>query len=208
MPRSIDSDLRRRDLADAAWRVIRRDGLEGASVRAVAAEAGLSMGSLRHYFGTQSELYTFAMGQVMHAIRSRIESLELPADSRQAAEQIVAELLPLDEQRRAESEVWLAFTTRALVDPALRVLRNEAYDELRDACRQLVSRLRGTDRLTEDQLTLEAERLYALVDGLLLHSIIAPQRAPASLLVCVIADHLDLIVARPAGARSTAAKRR
>lgn len=165
-------------------------------MRAVAAEAGLSMGSLRHYFATQSELYAFAMGQVMYSIRSRIESLELSAEPRQAAEQILAELLPLDEQRRGESEVWLAFTTRALVDPALRALRNEAYDELRDACRQVAGRLLGTARSSEKQVELEAERLYALVDGLLLHGIIAPERAPAPLLLRVLADHLDLIGVR------------
>jgi hypothetical protein len=51
---------------------------------------------------------------------------------------------------------------------------------------------------------LEAERLYALVDGLLLHGIIAPERAPASLLLRVLTDHLDLIAARPSGLQADA----
>ncbi len=72
MPRVVDPVARRNDLAEAVWRVIRREGLEGASVRAVAREAGLSMGSLRHYFGTQSELLIFAMRMVMDRIERRV----------------------------------------------------------------------------------------------------------------------------------------
>lgn len=50
----VDAGVGRRELAEAVWRVILRDGVEGASVREVAAEAGLSSGSLKHYFGSQS----------------------------------------------------------------------------------------------------------------------------------------------------------
>jgi Uncharacterized protein conserved in bacteria len=59
VPKVVDPAERRRELAEAVWRVIRRDGLEQASVRNVAREADLSMGSLRHYFATQSELMAF-----------------------------------------------------------------------------------------------------------------------------------------------------
>src|SRR3712207_8392462 len=119
MPRVVDPAERRADLAEAVWRVVRRNGLDGASVRAVAREAGLSMGSLRHYFGTQSELLIFAMRMVIDRVERRVGDLRVPDDPRGAAEIVLLELLPLDDERRAENEVWLAFTARALVDPAL-----------------------------------------------------------------------------------------
>jgi len=75
MPKVVDPVERRRELAEAVWRVIRRDGIEGASVREVAREAELSTGSLRHYFGTQSELLTFAMRSVMQRIERRVAAL-------------------------------------------------------------------------------------------------------------------------------------
>lgn len=194
MPRLIDADLRRRDLADAVWRVVRRSGLEGASVRAVAAEGGLSMGSLRHYFGSQSELHLFAMRLVMHDISSRVAALALSGNPRTAAEQVLAEFLPLDDQRRAESEVWLAFTGRALVDPGLRALRDEAYDLLHAACRRLVSAIVPADAARRRrQVDLETERLYALLDGLLLHGVVRPDRAKPTLLRRILAHHLDAL---------------
>src|SRR3712207_1800224 len=117
MPRVVDPAERRADLAEAVWRVVRRHGLDGASVRAVAREAGLSMGSLRHYFGTQSELLIVAMRMVIERIELRVARLPARDDPRQAAQSVLLELLPLDDERRAENEVWLAFTARALVDP-------------------------------------------------------------------------------------------
>lgn len=193
MPRVVDSEARRRHLADAVWRVVRRDGLGGASVRAVASEARLSMGSLRYYFASQSELHRFAMRLVMDDVRARIEALELPADPTRAAEQVLVELLPLDERRRAESEVWLAFTARALVDPALRALRDEAYDLLHDVCRHLLSAVVPDAAEGRGQLELETERLYALLDGLLLHGVIRPTDGQRSLLHQVLAHHLHAL---------------
>jgi len=54
--------------------------------------------------------------------RARIAALEPTADARRAAERLLQELVPLDDERRAEAEVWLAFTGRALVDPRQRAI--------------------------------------------------------------------------------------
>jgi AcrR family transcriptional regulator len=103
-------------------------------VRNVAREAGLSMGSLRHYFASQSELLCFAMELVGDRARARVAALEPAADPRRRAEQLLAELVPLDDERRAESEVWLAFTGHALVDPAQRAIHQRIHDQLNGAC--------------------------------------------------------------------------
>lgn len=73
MVRTIDGEARRRVLADAVWRLLRAGGLEAASVRAVAAEAGLSAGSVRHFFTTQDELHVFAMGELVRRTTERVE---------------------------------------------------------------------------------------------------------------------------------------
>ena len=193
MPKVVDVEVRRRRLAEAVWRVIRRDGLERASVRNVAREAGLSMGSLRHYFGTQAGLLSFAMKLVAERVRRRIETLDPSASGpRQAVERVLGEVLPLDDERRAEAEVWLALTGRALVDPDLRALRDEAYDLLHELCRSSVVALveageaeRGLD------VDLEAERLYAVVDGLTVHAMVRPGRLPSEKATAVLSRHLD-----------------
>jgi AcrR family transcriptional regulator len=201
MPKLVDHQQRRSQLAEAMWTVIRRDGLERASVRNVARQAGLSMGSLRHYFATQSELLCFAMQLVGDRAAARIAALEPAADARHAAERLLHELVPLDDERRAEAEVWLAFTGRALVDPQQRAVYERIHDGLNGACTMAINLLVDAGLTAEGlDVALEASRLHALLDGLALHAVMRPTRMPPSRIIAVIARHLDDLQAsaRPA----------
>jgi AcrR family transcriptional regulator len=201
MPKLVDHEQRRAELAAAVWTVIRRDGLERASVRNVAQEAGLSMGSLRHYFATQSELLCFAMQLVGDRARARIAALEPAADPRRAAERLLHELVPLDDERRAEAEVWLAFTGRALVDPQQRAIHQGIHDQLNGACTTAITLLVDAGLTAEGlDVALEASRLHAVLDGLALHAVMRPTKLPPSRVVGVIARHLDALqTGDPAG---------
>jgi AcrR family transcriptional regulator len=192
VPKLVDHEERRRELGEAVWRVIRSRGVDGASIRTVAREAGWSPGALRHYFSSQSELLTFAMQMVVDRIEARVSALEPPADPRRAVEQRLHELLPLDEERRAENEVWLAFAGRALVDPRLRARHEEVDEELRRACLGTLEELGSGGRLRPGlDLELEAERLHGLLDGLALHTAMRPDRMSPAVIRSVLARHLD-----------------
>ncbi|MFI6584067.1 TetR/AcrR family transcriptional regulator [Embleya sp. NPDC050493] len=196
MPKLVDPEERRRELAEAVWRVIRRDGLEHASVRNVAREANLSMGSLRHYFASQDDLLTFALRLIIDRIEARIAALPPLGDPRARAEQVLAELLPLDAERRAENEVWLAFTARSLVHPELSALRDEGYETLRSGCAGLIRALlpAGTP---EPALDLETDRLHALLDGLAVHAAMRPALVGSDRMRSIVAAHLDALTAPP-----------
>jgi AcrR family transcriptional regulator len=192
MPRQVDPEQRRAELAEAVWTVIRRDGLQRASVRNVAREAGLSMGSLRHYFASQNELLCFAMGLVGDRARDRIRALDPAPGPRQAAEQLLHQLVPLDDERRAESEVWLAFTSHALVDARQRAIYEQIHDQLYGACVSALTVLADAGQTAEDlDVPLEAARLHALLDGLAVHAVMRPASLPPSRIVAIIARHLD-----------------
>jgi AcrR family transcriptional regulator len=192
MPKLVDHEQRRSELGAAVWRVIRRDGVEAASVRKVAQEAGWSAGALRHYFSTQTKLLSFAIQMVVERIEARVGALAAPADPREAVEQRLHELLPLDKERRAENEVWLAFTGRALVDPQLRARHEEVDEELRRACLGALEELGSAGRLRPGlDLELEAERLHGLLDGLALHTAMRPARMSPRLIRSVLARHLN-----------------
>jgi AcrR family transcriptional regulator len=175
MPKVVDHDVRRHELVEAAWRVVRRGGVERATVREVAAEAGCSPGSLRHYFPTQAELLGAAMQAVAERVRSRIAALSTGSDPSAAVLRLLEQVLPLDDERRTEMEVWLAFSARAQVDPVLREQRDATYEDLRAFVRQCVDGL-AEGGLVRPELSREREttRLHALVDGLALHGITAP----------------------------------
>lgn len=172
------------------WRVVLRDGAQSASVRSVAREAGWSAGSLRHYFTSQGELLTFAMRLVTERVRARVVALPVDGDPVDLAVRRCEEVLPLDAQRRAEAEVWLALTGSGLADPALRTIRNEADDGMRELCDRLLGHLREAGALSAGRdHHAEAERLRALLDGLTLHLLLDPQPDPA-LVQRIVRDHL------------------
>jgi AcrR family transcriptional regulator len=198
VPKQVDHDARREALASAVWRVIMREGIEAASLRRVAAEAGWSTGSLRHYFATQSELLAFAMELVVQRVERRLDAIDPAGDPRAIAAQVLHEVLPLDPERLAEAQVWLAFTARSLVDPELRELRDRAHGGLRSLCRSAAELL----GVPAADLDAAAERLQALVDGLALHAVLDPATTTPERQRELLAGYLDALSshARPRGA--------
>lgn len=189
MPRVVDADQRRAEIVDAVWRVIARDGLDQASVRSVAREAGLSVGSLRHYFGSQAELLAFTLDAVGERLEARLTAAGATGDPLARVRAKVDEMLPLDAERRRECEVWLAFTARALVDDPLRKAQRDVDRRLSEAFRYLVGLLAEADLLRADSdLDVEAERLNAVVDGLIVHGL--TRRFSAKIMRSVVNAHL------------------
>lgn len=198
MPRLVDHQLRREQLAEAAWRVILRDGVSGASVRNVAAEAGLSVGSLRHFFATQQELLVFALQLVVDRVKARVLALPERPSAQQTVEDVAAQFLPLDAERRAEMGVYLSLFRAANADSALRAPCEEAYRELREACRWMVAELgkvAGADGSRE--VEFEALRLHAVIDGLALHLFYEPDDADPLWARDVLVGHLRRLTGGP-----------
>ncbi|MFJ1745868.1 TetR/AcrR family transcriptional regulator [Streptomyces sp. NPDC088116] len=175
MPRKIDHRERRELLADALMRLAAARGLEGVSLRHVAAEAGVSTGMVQHYFGTKDEMMTFALGMVMDRIRGRSQDELAPSSPRELVRGLLLQVLPLDETRRLENHVVLAFHAYAAVKPSIASGLREAAaetrtflaDQLRAAGRvdgaDGLDRLDGLDGLDPERA---AAGLLALVDGL------------------------------------------
>ncbi|MGC0421231.1 TetR/AcrR family transcriptional regulator [Embleya sp. AB8] len=201
MPKYVDPEARRRDVVDALFRVVVRDGLQRTSLRAVADEAALNIGSLRHYFASQQELMDFAMQSMLDRLGSRllqhVEQIgELsrhprPEQVRLAAD-LLAELLPLDERRRAEVTVFLDFNAAARTNPDFGDLARRAAAGARRLAHRVLTRLdeAGTLRPGRD-IDIETERLTALLDGLGLSAVLHPDIVSPQTCIDVLRAHLS-----------------
>lgn len=205
MPKVIDGEQRRADIADAVLRLAARDGLPAVSLRSVAAESGLNIGSVRHYFDGQRDLMRFAMRSTIDRVSARLERRraalrplsELTPD--EAAAQLtdfLAELLPLDAPRRAEATVLVEFLVAARVDTDLTELAHEALDGTLALARRIVSAL----SLPPAAADLEAERLAALLDGLTFRSALHPEATTPEVCRDVLRAHLTSLSADSAAA--------
>ena len=56
MPKIVDQPRRRREVIEATFQVISQVGLEGATLRAIAEQAGFSTGVIGHYFSSKHDL--------------------------------------------------------------------------------------------------------------------------------------------------------
>ncbi|MGC5626670.1 TetR/AcrR family transcriptional regulator [Georgenia sp. Z1344] len=172
----------RHRLAEALTRVVAREGITGVSVRAVAAEAGVSGGAVQHHFRTRAEMIRFAMEWISDGVEHRLSRVARWGDVEEWTREILLELLPLDEQRQREHAVWLAFVAHAATDPSLADLRNRTNEKLLEMYARIVRARRSlppTSAVEEpvvttmdgqvDDVDEDAMLLQALLDGLSLH---------------------------------------
>ena len=177
MPKLIDQDSRRHEIAHAVWRIVLRDGVSAVSIRDVAAEAGLAVGSVRHVFGSKAELLEYSMALVHEQTRDRVAAHFAIKDPRKFAEAVLAELLPLDDQRRTEMAVNMAVVAESPSHPGLHRVALDAQQAVSEACVAVLTRLRHDDLIRPGaDMAYEAERLHALVDGLALHALTAERK--------------------------------
>lgn len=193
MPKIVDHDARREEIARALWRVVRRDGIGAASVRSVAAEAGWSPGAVRHYFPDQAGLLGFAVELVARRAGERIDRLETTGPATEQILRYLEEVIPLDDERRAEFEVWFAFLAQSLAENeaagTLRPHVEPVHGLLFELCRNLLTAL-ADDSL---DLDLEAARLHALVDGVSIHIATNPTVMTAAKVRDILRRHLETL---------------
>ncbi|MFD4180909.1 TetR/AcrR family transcriptional regulator [Rhodococcus sp. NPDC058514] len=191
MPKLIDHDRRQQDIAEAVWRVILRDGVSAVSVRDVAAEAGLSSGSLRHVFASKADLLAYSMRLVHDRARARVLAHAAVEDPRERALAMLDEFLPLDDQRRCEMEVSLALVAEAPAHPRLREIALAAQRDLRAGCLAVLTGLLRAGLLAPSRdVEAEAIRLHAIIDGAAMHALLGETDTPDSARR-LVADHLD-----------------
>jgi AcrR family transcriptional regulator len=198
VPKIVHAGARRQEVVEAVWRIIAVDGLERASLREVADEAGLAVGSVRHYFAGSEELLAFSFAAVIDSIVARLEKAlpgvqaHQPAnpEGRNAVLTLLGELLPLDEQRAVEACVWMAFRNAARIRPFLAGEADRSHREVAAVMGRVITLLVPADE-SEEALVVEAERLLATLDGLCLHALLQPGWMTGRMCLDVLERHLD-----------------
>lgn len=169
MPKKVNQQARRQEIADALWRLTRRDGWEAVSMRHVAAEAGVSVGMLQHHFASKDDMLRFAMDLIGEhygqQLVDQVTALPEPRDPRRVADIVVNSLIPFDGGGEAEVQAAAAFLGRAMLHP-------EIATDLVTAGARLTAYLTEQIRTahpTAAHPEIDAAALLALADGLIAH---------------------------------------
>jgi AcrR family transcriptional regulator len=171
MPRLADHEQRRRQIAEAVWRLAMRGGLEQVTVRQVAAEAGVSARLLQYYFGTRDQLLLGALeilnAQAEQRAKERLAGLGEDPGMRAVVRGVVMELLPLDQERRERHLVYAAYYLRFLTEPTLAAIARDAPAALEELVAGLIAQGQALGQAPEDiDAGAEAALLIAAAEGL------------------------------------------
>ncbi len=189
--------------------MILREGLAGVTVRGVAAEAGWSTGSLRHYFRNQHDLQSHVIQATIDILRQRVFTrIERPRTHGTLVEQVaslVEEMLPFDDERREEYVLWVAVVEWERRHPPAG--GSVTWKEQRALYRQCVAILRGYDfaRVLEQarlphpdtHVELWAALLHTFVDGLASQLMNTPDEVSAGTATQLLRSLLEAVAALP-----------
>ncbi len=123
MPKRVNHDERRRQIAGAVWRIAADQGLDAVNMRDVAAEAGVSLRLVQYYFETKHNLLVLALRYLNERSEqratTRIAATPGATSTRVVLREVLMEFLPIDEEHRDTLRVHLAYYVRSLNDPEL-----------------------------------------------------------------------------------------
>jgi len=189
VPKRVDHEERRRQIADALLRTAATRGLHATGMREVAAEAGVSLRLVQYYFGTKEELLLAAM-QHMAQI-NKIKQAHDPVSPRDVIAAILTQALPADDERRTFTILNAAYFALSLTEPALAIgpLVKNSNAVIDVAASQLRTAQAAGDTRADLDPDLEALSLLAMSAGLGT-SVLAGQSSPGQA-QAVIDYHLD-----------------
>ncbi|OUC93518.1 TetR/AcrR family transcriptional regulator [Streptosporangium minutum] len=191
MPRQVDHDRRRRQIAEAVWRLAARGGLEDVTLRQVATEAGVSARLLQYYFGTRDELLLGALeilnDDAEQRARERLATLGGAPGMHAVVRGVLLELLPLDAERRNRHLVYAAYFVRFLADPVLGKVARAAPHALENLVAGLIAQGQELGQVSRDvDAAAEATFLVAGADGIQA-TVLLGQRTPEEAVALI--DH-------------------
>jgi len=192
MPKIVDHVAQRVTFAKAAMRLIARHGIEGVTMRAVAAEAGLSYGSLFHYFDSKDDLLMHAVRQLTSGQTTRVNEYESQYSGLKALEHLLCDDAIVNESSRDSWMVWLTFQYKVALDDEFAELHAELVRGWLGRIEGLLSEAQDAGEMRESLNTgVEAMAVWAYSAGVGQLGLLHPQSMSPDLQKDLISSYLD-----------------
>ena len=177
MPKVVNHDARREEVAEATWRVIAAHGVDGATLREIAREAGFTTGVIHHYFRDRDELMAFAYQLITEQTVERLLGVLPTLPSGMPRVRAAVEALVPRELRSGRVASLLGFWSSAVVNDRHRALNHAFYGRYRALVREQVETAIAVGdlpgHLDADDTT---DQLIALGEGLFVRAALDPDR--------------------------------
>jgi DNA-binding transcriptional regulator YbjK len=176
-PRRHDPDRPTRIL-DAALDVIAELGTAGTTHRQIAARADVPLGSVTYHFSSLPDLLAQAFARYVELQSADFEQRFAGVETKEQLTEVLCDLVHGGPGRRRSALLGFELHLAALRDPALRVLTQTWTGH----SRSVLARFTGSGN---------AARLDALLEGMIMHALLAATPEPRETTRAAIARTLD-----------------
>ncbi|MEM9002699.1 MAG: TetR/AcrR family transcriptional regulator [Cyanobacteria bacterium P01_F01_bin.86] len=191
----MSHDQRRIEVADAAWKVIVREGLDRTSIRAIAYELGSSTAMVTHYFRNKDELTIFTLDLAFERALENMQASTQGLQGIERLERMIVSALPLEANSVMEWQVWVAFLGYAVGRKNLIQEHQKRYQRLQQIICQELADLQAENLIRDDlDLATEANAIIALVDGIGTGSVIKPDQIQAEQQRYIVRRHIKMLM--------------
>ncbi|MBS0473497.1 MAG: TetR/AcrR family transcriptional regulator [Proteobacteria bacterium] len=174
MPKIVDHDVRRDDIARAAFRVIRRKGVARATIRDIARESGCSVGAVVHYIPSKDHIFLQAAEYSTHVIRGRMESAEAANSGLEALRQVLYQGLPAGDDMLGHWKIWFGFWQLSETSELIRAATHDRYGESYRRYGRLIRAAQKSGEIRPDINVADATAsLICQMDGMGVHTLIS-----------------------------------
>ena len=196
MPKIVDHQQRRDEIALIACRVVAQYGFEQATIVRIARAAGCTTGMIAHYFETKQDIIIAALRLNLRRIEERLTHAEGAADLLT----LLSEALPIDENRYIECAVWMAFWGQVPADKRLKRINawlHREYLRLFERClARGWSEWRRGSRATREQLL---RSVITFINGVTASTVASRAEWPAARQIGQLRLQLELLHAWASG---------
>jgi TetR/AcrR family transcriptional regulator, transcriptional repressor of bet genes len=138
MPKIVDHEKRRDEIAMVACRVVAEGGFDQATIVRIAREAGYTTGMVAHYFDTKQDIIIAALRLMLRRIDERLQRNS--ESERPDLLTLLMEMLPVDEERFIECAFWTAFWGQVTADKRLKRINSWLHREYQRLFERCLSR--------------------------------------------------------------------
>jgi AcrR family transcriptional regulator len=207
MPKIVDHERRRDEIALVACRVVAEYGFDQATIVRIAREAGYTTGMVAHYFDTKQEIVIAALRLILRRIEERLMAAAGEGSPELLA--LLTEALPVDATRFTECAFWAAFWGQVSADRRLKRINAWMHREYLKLFERCLSRGWPEWRQWPPQVRDQVLRsVVTFINGLTASVVASPRDWPAARQVGQLRLQLEMLHAWAPGAGAAAAQMR
>lgn len=184
MGRPSNKSERRAEIVQAMMQVMAVNGYDGASIQAIAKQAGLASGLIHYHFKTKQDILLESVTQLSNVLKERYLSLSKSADTAEDKLRafINARLAKGEGSNHQAVVAWVMIASEAVRQPEVKMTYLKALRQqkvlLEELLQDYFQNFLEKERLDQKQLNFKVAFVMAFMEGAFSLSITVPEIMP------------------------------